>query len=335
MPLSIIFSLFFCLLIKFITAKESEIELEKIKNVTISMFEIYTNDSISFSLRYKITILKFFNFAYFDLLSNDMNIFQDDRDSSKYILKNITIFFISQIQLNNFTTTKIDCLFEVNFDTFIFQNKTNFLKILDATPSSVYISQNSQIGQLSFFNQFNKLENATFFDENGKKFENINIISTFLNLSKTLIIKKISNVQKHFNLLTYDLDQILNKIIGNSYICPSHYSDIYYISSIYISNIDIPFEYIYFDEGQLIIDRMNVSGSYYSKIFEERFVSFSFYNDDKDNIFFEKEFYSLIDIKSDKLIYKGGLQTKNKVRENLDFLLKRFIDEVIEEYYSL
>ena len=299
------------------------------------MFEIYTNDSISFSLRYKNTILKFINFSYFDLLSNDMNIFQDDRDSSKYILKNITIFFISQIQLNNFTTTKIDFLFEVSFDKILFQNKTNFLKILDATPSSVYISQNSQIGQLSFFNQFNKLENATFFDENGKKFENINIISTFLNLSKTLIIKKISNVQKHFNLLTYDLDQILNKIIGNSYICPSHYSDIYYISSIYISNIDIPFEYIYFDEGRLIIDRMNVSGSYYSKILEERFVSFSFYNDDKDNIFFQKEFYSLIDIKSDKLIYKGGLQTKNKVRENLDFLLKRFIDEVIEEYYSL
>ena len=335
MPLSIIFSLFFCLLIKFITAKESEIELEKIKNVTLSMFEIYTNDSISFSLRYKNTMLKFINFSYFDLLSNDMNFIQDDKDTSKYILKNITIFFISQIQLNNFTTTKIDFLFEVSFDKILFQNKTNFLKILDATPSSVYISQNSQIGQLSFFNQFNKLENAIFFDENGKKFENINIISTFLNLSKTLIIKKISNVQKHFNLLTYDLDQILNKIIGNSYICPSHYSDIYYISSIYISNIDIPFEYIYFDEGQLIIDRMNVSGSYYSKILEERFVSFSFYNDDKDNIFFEKEFYSLIDIKSDKLIYKGGLQTKNKVRENLDFLLKRFIDEVIEEYYSL
>ena len=276
MPLINIFLICLCLLISFNIGKETENELEKIKNVTISMLEIHTNDKISFSLRYKNTILKFINFSYFDLLSNDMNFIQDDKDTSKYILKNITIFFISQIQLNNFKTTKIDFLFEVSFDKILFQNKTNFLKILDATPSSVYISQNSQIGQLSFFNQFNKLENATFFDENGKKFENINIISTFLNLSKTLIIKKISNVQKHFNLLTYDLDKILNKIIGNSYICPSHYSDIYYISSIYISNIDIPFEYIYFDEGQLIIDRMNVSGSYYSKILEERFVSFSF-----------------------------------------------------------
>ena len=334
MSLTIIILWFLCLLISFNCENETEIELEKIKNVTISMIEINTNDSISFSLRYKNTILKFINFSYFDLLSNNINIIQDINSSSKYILKNATILFKSEIQLNDFKTSKIDFLFEVYFDEFVFQNKKNFLKILDATPNSLYISQNSQIGQLSFFNQFNKLENASFFDENGKILGDVNVFSTFLNLSKSLIITKITNVQKSFNLLTYDLDQILNNIIGNNYICPKHYTDIYGISSIYISNIEIPLEYLYFDEGQLIIDRMNVSGSYYSRIYEGSFVTFNFYNDENDNIFFEKEFFYLINVQVNKLNYKGGFQTKNKVCQSLNIVLERFVEEEIEKYYS-
>ena len=333
MTLINIFLVCLCILISFNIGKETENELEKIKNVTISMLEIHTNDKISFSLRYKNTILKFINYSFFDLLSNNIYIIQDTKDDSKYIIKNITIFFKSDIEINNVTTTKIELLFQVYFDKFVFQKNNLLLKILEVYPSSLYISQNSQIGKLSYFNKFNNFENGTFLDENGEKFENVDIISTFLDISKRLIMRKISNVEKFFNILTYDLDKILNNVIGEYYLCPEEFGDVYQMSSIKILSIKIPLKYIYFDEERLIIDRMDVKGNFFSRP-ENKIENFSYYNDDEDNIFFEKDLYSLVNIKENKMNCTGGYVNRQKICEGLNFIFKIFVEKVIENYYS-
>ena len=333
MSLINIFVILICILISINIGKETEIELEKIKKVIYSMLEINKNDRASFSLRYKNTILKFINYSYFDILPNNINIIQDTKDDSKYILKNISILFKSDIELNNITTTIIELLFQVNFDKFVFQKNNSLLNILEVNPSSLYISNNSQIGQLSYFDKFNNFENGEFIDENGNKFENVDIISTILNISKTLIIQKISNVEKYFNILTYDLDKILNNVIGNGHVCPNQSIGMHEIASILIQNIKIPLKYIHFDEETLIIDRMDINGNFFYKS-NNKIQNFSFYNDDKDNIFFEKDLHNLVNITESKLNYTGGFRSNKKVCEDLNYLLNQLVEEEIKKYYS-
>ena len=105
------------------------------------------------------------------------------------------------------------------------------------------------------------------------------------------------------------------------------------MSSILILNIKIPLKSIIFDEERLIINRMDIDGNYFSRT-NNKLENFSFYNDDEDNIFFEKDLYSLFVVKENKTNCTGSNLYKERICEGLNFLLKKMIKEEIEKYYS-
>ena len=325
----------FLILLKISQIKAKETELEKIKNVIKAMFTLKSDTTIPiFSFKFKKIIMKFINFSYFDLSSKNITIIQEDKN--KYILKNITTAFKSEIEVNNFHTTKTEFLMEVCFDKIIFNNNNYFLYISEITPKSLYVSKNNQIGKLSYFNEFNNMnEKATFIDENGEKTENVDIISIFLDLSKKCLFKKVTNTQKSFNLLTYDLDKILNNIIGKTIFINNYLYDIYKISSIVITNIEIPLKSIYFEEDRLIIDKMNTTGNLFYRIEKNKYklINFGFFNNAYNFAYFEKNYFE-INLKEDNIFFDYPYPTKMGMFEILNSHLVNLIEKEVENYYS-
>lgn len=313
--------------------KAKEIKIEKIRNVILSIIQMNSVDIISsFSFKYKQFLLKFINFAYFDSLTKYINFLQDDNDKSKYILNNLTIVFKSQLEINKMNTTNGEFLLEVYFDKIIFNNKSDFIKVEEVIPRALFISKYSQIGQLSYFNDFNKLEKAIYLDENGKKFENVDIVSTFLEIAKKLLLKKITNVQNKYNLLTYDFDQIFNNIIGKYITCGKIEVDVLKISSIFIENIDIDLKSIYIENKQLIIENMTFYGNFFYTT-EYKLMNFSFYYDKNNSAYFEQGFFDL-NLNVNKINYDGKFPTKQNIYEALKYCLSESIKEEINKYYS-
>lgn len=317
-------------LLSFINPVEKE--FEKIKNAIISIFELYSDENISsFSFKYPNFLLKFINFRIFSLDKKNINIIQDN-DNTKYILNNITLIFKSEIEINNLKLSTIEFLLEINYDRFLIKRNDNFLNLEDIIPNSLYISENNHIRKLSYFDAFNNNQKATYFDENNKKFENIDIHSVFYDISKTLIFKKIINIQKSFNILTYDFDIILNNIIGKSYICSDYVTRIYKISSIQMENIEIPLKSINIKENILFIKDMNINGIFCYINTGLKIINFSINNMDNYCIF-DKEHFN-INLKEDKINYDGNSPPKNNVYEALKNCLDDFIKEEIMNYYS-
>ena len=335
----LIFSFFLLILflLKNAQINAKETQFDKIKNVIKAMLEINTNITTPvFFLKFKKIIMKFIRFSYFDLSSKDLTFIQDDINKSKYILNNITITFKSEIEINNFSNIKTELLMEVCFDTIIFINKNDFLTIDEIIPKSLFISENSQIGQLSYFNEFNNMnQTATFIDENGKKTENVDIISTFLDLSKQCLFKKISYIQKSFNLLTYDLDKILNNIIGTTITTSKYIQDIYKISSVEINKIDMPLKSIHFDnDNTLIIDNMITYGQLF--YYEDRvykIINFKLLNNEDNNAYFEKNYFE-IGLNKNYIVSDHKYPKIENIFNVLNSCLYDLIEKEVNNYYS-
>lgn len=329
---SIIFE-FLLVLLPFINAKEKEIE--KTKNVILSMFLLNSGDYISpFSLKYRNFILTFKNFTIFDVVTKNSNIIQDAKDKTKCIFNNITLIFKSEIDINNGLLSTIEFIFEINYDKFIFENNGTFISLVEFTPNKLYILENTKIGKLSYFNEFNKLQKATFFDENGKKFENMDITSVFIDISKKLIYKKISHMEYSFNILTYDLDKILNNMIGNNYECSKYVKDATRIFNVIINNIEISINSMFIEENTLYINDMKIIGIFtYYNMGDYRFIDFSIYNDMDNNAYFDKNNFEL-NIFENNIIYEGHYPTREKVHNALKMCFEDFIKIEIKNYYA-
>ena len=335
------FSFLFLLLILFILIKnsqsyEKESEYDKIKNTIKSMFLLDSNEfNSSFSLKFKKIIMNFRNLTCFNFPSN-FSLIEDKKNLSKYIINNITITFKSQLIINQFKSSQIEFLMEVSFEQISFFEKNYFLKIIDVIPksNSLYISPNIQISHLSYFDEFNKMDKATIIDQFGKKFENADINSTLINISKNIILDKISKIQEHFNLLTYDLDKILNNIIGKNIECSKSIKSLYEIISFEIENIEMPLTDMNFENDELQINRMKVTGTIYCYLsydLELQIFKFGFYNNEQNYAFFKRNYFEL-NLQKDKIDYSDKISQEG-VFKALQLDLNNFIKNEIYNYY--
>ena len=293
---------------------------------------IQTKIFLPFLLNIQAFFFKFINFRIFSLATKNINIIQDN-DNTKYILNNITLIFKSEIEINNLKLSSIEFLLEISYDIFLIKRADNFLNIEDIIPNSLYISESNQIGKLSYFDAFNNNQRATYFDENNKKFEDIDIHSAFYDISKKLIFKKITIIQKSFNILTYDFDTILNNIIGKSYKCSDYVRRMYKISSIQMKNIEIPLKSMNIEGNVLFIKDMNINGIFCYINNGLKIINFSINNNIDNHCFFDKEHLN-INLNEDKINYDGNSPPKNNVYEALKNCLSDFIKEEIMNYYS-
>jgi hypothetical protein len=274
---------------------------ERIKNTIISMLLIESEEQFSFALKFKKIHLNFTNFAYFDIPNRDFK-FSHINHNGNISLNDMDIIFKSDIIINFFNENIIEFLIKVHFDKIIFNNNNNEnIQIVDAIPKSLNFSDKSQIGQLSYFKEFNQMKNATLIKKNGEKIENVNIESALLDISKTSIINKIKNVQLHFNFLTYDLNNKLNSIIGEIFQCskPFERLDKEYVS-FSIEKIDIPLNSISITDNKIKISDMKFIGFlYYEKESNEYGkYSFSFFVDERNEASFEQNKFNLTIISS-------------------------------------
>ena len=321
----------------FINSKE--VETEKIKETIILMITLNSNNTIPpFSFQFKNNLLNFTNFSYFDVVTKNMNLIQDSEDN--YILSDIKIIFKSGIIVNNFKTSKTHFLIEVDFEKMIFIENDYFINITEVIPSSLYISNNSQLSHLSYFKEFNNLNNMTYIDEYGNKTENSSIISIFLQKSKECILNKLLNIQNSFNLLTNDLDKILNIIMSKSLICPNYMYSLLSIYSLDITKVEIPLNHIYakIEDGEsyLMINKMKFYGNffYYISMKENKIINFNFFNDESNIGYFDQnQFY--LNIKQEKISYdKQTYLNDENIYEILIVCLANSINNEVENYFN-
>ena len=337
MKLKILIYLFFSL---FIYSKETEIQ--KIKDTIISMITVNSNDTIpSFYLKYKKNLLNITNFSYFGINQKKMNlIINDSNNKPEYILKNLIIVFKFTIGLSNFTNSRTDYLIEVEFDQIIFIENDYFLNITEVIPSSLYISNTSQINHLSYFSEFNNLDNMTYIDEYGNRTENVSIISIFLKKSKECIFNKLLNVQNSFNLLTNDLDKILNIVMNESIRCKISIYNVFRIYSIVIKNIEIPLNYLYFvreeEDKYLLIKKMKFSGDmfYYDSMTYNKIINFNFFNDENNVAYFD-EYQFYLDLNKNNIYYDNAYTAKiDDIYDTLEECLQDPINDEVEKYFN-
>ena len=322
-------------LIKIYHVNAKETEFEKIKNTIISMFSMESNEKTpSFMFKFKKMNIKIKNFFFFDISNKNINLIQDKYNNSIFYLNDITITFKSDLEINFFDTNFFGFLMEVCFETISFI-KINYSLIIDKViPKSLYISKNSQIGQLSYFDEFNNMEKATFIDENGKQFSNIDIKSALLDVSKNYLIKKMQYVQNHFNILTYEFDKILNNIIGQTIKCSLSIINSYGIASFEIEKINVSLESIEFLEDLMTISDMKYYGSLFlhSDLGEFTKINFEFFNTDIDYAIFEKNYFDIC-IKHSNINLKDsrslGLAIYHAIQN--DFI--PFVKQIVSNYY--
>ena len=137
-----------------------------------------------------------------------------------------------------------------------------------------------------------------------------------------------------FNILTYDLDKILNNMIGNNYECSKYVKDATRIFNVIINNIEISINSMFIEENTLYINDMKIIGIFtYYNMGDYRFIDFSIYNDMNNNAYFDKNNFEL-DIFENKIIYEGHYPTREKVYNALKMCFEDFIKIEIKNYYA-
>lgn len=322
-------------LIKIYHVNAKETEFEKIKNTIISMFSMESIETTPpFIFKFKKMNIKFKNFVFFDISNKSINLLQDKYNNSIFYLNNITITFKSDLEINFFDTNTFEFLMEVYFETISFIKIKYSLIIDEVIPKTLYISKNSQIGQLSYFDEFNNMEKATFTDENGKQFSNVDIQSALLDISKNYLVKKMKYVKEHFNLLTYEFDQILNNIVGQKINCSSSTIDDYGISSFEIEKINVSLKSIEFVKDLMDIRDMRYYGSLFLKkgVDELTKINFEFYNTKTNYAIFEKKEFDMC-IKQDNINLKDRRISQLAIYQALKINFVPFVKQIVDNYY--
>ena len=299
---------------------------ERIKNTIISMLLIESEEQFSFALKFQKIHLNFTNFAYFDIPNRNFKF--SNINNAVISLNDVDIIFKSDIIINFFDESIIEFLIKVHFDKITFNKNKENIEIVDAIPESLKISDKNQIGQLSYFKQFNQTKNATLIKNNGEKIENFNIESALLDISKISIINKIKNVQIHFNLLTYDLNNKLNSIIGETVQCSKSFiwQDKEYVS-FSIEKIDIPLNSIIITGNKITISDMKFIGllDYEKESNEYGKYSFSFFVDRKNKASFSENIFNFT-ISERNIICDNNI-SKERIKEVLTSDFFKFLNQ--------
>ena len=336
--------LFFILFVSFnikilsnLYPKDSK-ELERITNtirLILSLDKEVTTTSFSIEYpKYILYVIRFSNLVIFN--PNEILVTQDENDPSQFIAHNVTTEQILLCKLSYLSTAN---LFDYNFNVEMHYSKIIFtlnssygihLFLQNFTLDSYKIEPTSGISNLDYFKLLNKGAKAKY-KYNDKTFEINSLYETLSEKSMEFFNIKIKKVGKKFNLLTYDLYNILNNSLPANISCSENTVKNYNISYIYFSNIKTYLEYLDAEShsnGLLIYD-IEFTGYYKSNLFEN-VINFSILSDyERASALYPKQLY----LNLDKKTIKGDIF--DKYTEQVDAIYNAIDSDYLSSYLKV
>ena len=330
-----------------ISIKLSSKALERVTNtirVMLSLDKEFSISSYYFEFpKYELQVLKSSNLIV--LNPNEILVTQDENDTSKFIAHNITteqLLFCKLNYLNQDNKFNFDFAIEMHYSQIIFKSnesdlKSNYLFLDDLKNDFYKIEPVSGIANLDYFKLLNKGIKAKY-KYNNEKIEINNMYETISEKSFIFFSKKIKLIGDSFNLLTYDLFNILNSLKLTNISCSENTIKNYNVVYIYFTDIKTVIEYLNaktLNRG-LLIDEIEFTGYYKSNLFknEVSFSCFTSYN--KGSVLYPNYFYINIDkdgIKGDAFIEHP--EQKDAIYNAIENDVISYLNDVIlKNYYN-
>ena len=190
--------------------------LERIENGIRFIFSNIEGliDGKSFSLLYEKYNITFNNLRILKPFINGHEIYEEKNNNDIYYsLNDIILDYKAEVDIQIFSEYSDvikhgNIFFKINFENIKFK-LINDLRI-KFEESKIKFVNYSFLSELNFFTDFNQMKNCTF-HETGKDTIDIDDLNSKLKeYFNEAFVEKIKEIEKNFNLLTYDLIQILD-----------------------------------------------------------------------------------------------------------------------------
>ena len=334
----------FTLLIYQTFEKESK-KLERIKN---SIKYIFSNlegliNETSFSVLYEKYNISFNNLRILKPFINENEIYEEKNSTEKfYKLNNIIFDCKAKVNIQIFSDNEDlikygDMFFGINLENINLKLVSDYL--IKYEESNINFVNYTLFKDLNFFSDFNQRKNFTFY-ESGKLPINIdNLNSKLKEFFHTKFEERIKKIEKIFNILTYDLTQILDR-------SPNEFNLSYaYLEYIKINKIQTKPNYIMFDEKENSIKlySINITGIYIVLTFEINFIincskniknnPYIILKRNKSNNIFELNIENCTLTDNNSLISLDDY--KNEVFESIKNIYYKHLEKIFNNYYNI
>ena len=334
----------FALLIYQTFEKESK-KVERIKN---SIKYIFSNlegliNETSFSILHEKYNISFNNLRILKPFINENEIYEEKNSKETfYKLNNFVFNYKAEVNIKLFSDNEDlikygDIFFEINFENIKLKLVSDYL--IKYEESNINFVNYTLFKDLNFFSNFNQRKNFTFY-ESGKSPINIDNLNLKLKVFfHTKFEERIKKIEKIFNILTYDLTQILDK-------SPNEFNLSYaYLEYIKINKIQTKPNYIIIDqkENSIKLYDINITGIYIVLTFEINFnincakniknIPYIILNRNKSNNIFELNIENCTLTDDNSIISLDDY--KNEVFESIKNIYYKHLENIFNNYYNI
>ena len=271
---------------------------------------------------------------------NEILVTQDENNKSKFTAHNITteqILFCKLNYINTYDLLEYDFVIEIHYSKIIFLLINDYLILEYMIIDSYKVEPVNGMANLDYFKLLNEGTKGKYKDYDDEIFEINNLHKTLAEKSKKFFSLKIKEIRKIFNLLTYDLYNILNSSISVNISCSEDIIKNYNVTYIYFSNIKTNLNNLHFKSpSSLWVDKIEFIGYYKSNLFEN-ITDFSFILDYESNCVLSPYSFNLT-IDRDKIkgdIFKNHPEQIDAIYNAIknDFI-SIYLKNVVNKYYN-